>query len=549
MSEKRTVTLSPQQSAVLDFASKTGRGNCLITAVAGSGKTFTLVECLPQLEGYIAVCAYNTSIAGEMEAKVESITFPDGTRCYVGTVHRFGRKALAKAFPKGKLPARGEKSKIDQMMDTIIHPRTRSKGVPKHLQSFVRKAYNLARQQGAGVLSEFAFIDYAAWLNMVEHFDLRDEFANSDGDLPLDVEQLVREGINYTVLLIKYGIHILDKIWDFEDMIYAVLYLNLRVEPNNWVLVDEVQDINPTRRALIKKMLAVGGRAIFVGDPHQAIYGFTGADAKSFENIRKEFDCTDLPLTWSFRCAKSVVRFVQQWVSHIESHPDAPEGEVISMTEEELWQDEPKGINIDTKQEVKIASLNVKDAILCRNNAPLVDLFFALLKKGIASHIEGKDISDKFVKLASRWPAVKTLTALENKIIEYKERQIQKGLQSGREDKAADIADVADAVLAVISGMPRGSSVENLRTRILSMFEKEDGKKMPSVTLTTIHKSKGREWQRVFWYGRNRWNPSSYARQDWQMEQETNLMYVAGTRAMTTLIDIHVPVPPVRRFK
>src|ERR1035441_1304627 len=545
---ERSVMLSPQQNAVLDFTSPTGHGNCLITAVAGSGKTFTLLKAVPGLEGYIAVCAYNTAIAYDIEGKLQGIQLQDGSRAYVGTVHRFGRKALAKVYPKGKLPEKGQKSKIDQMMAAIVHPKTKEVGVPQHLQSFTRKCYNLARQQGAGVLPEFQFSNQAAWLDMVEHFDLRDDFANADGDLPIDVEQLVRDGINCSCRLIKYGITLLDKIWDFEDMIYAVLYQNLRIDPNNWVLVDEVQDINPTRRALIKKMLAVDGRAIFVGDPHQAIYGFTGADANSFANIRKEFNCADLNLTWSFRCSKAVVRFVQQWVSHIESHPDAPEGEVLTMNEEQMWLPEPQGVNVDTHAEATVAPLNADDSILCRNNAPLVDMFFALLKRGIASHIEGRDISEKLIKLATRWPSLKSLSTLEAKITEYKERQIQKGLQSGREDKAADIADIADAVLAVISGMPFGSKVYDLKARILSMFEAADGKKVPSVTLTTIHKSKGREWNRVFWYGRNRYNPSNYARQQWQMEQEINLMYVAGTRAITTLIDVVVPIP-VRRYK
>src|ERR1035441_679220 len=114
------------------------------------------------------------------------------------------------------------------------------------------------------------------------------------------------------------------------------------------------------------------------------------------------------------------------------------------MNEEQMWLPEPQGVNVDTHAEATVAPLNADDSILCRNNAPLVDMFFALLKRGIASHIEGRDISEKLIKLATRWPSLKSLSALEAKITEYKERQIQKGLQSGREDKAADIADIAD---------------------------------------------------------------------------------------------------------
>lgn len=540
---------TPQQQAVLDFTSRTGNGggrNGLVTAVAGSGKSFTLVACVPGMDGYITICAFNTPIANEMEVKIQKIKLSDGTRVFAGTIHRFGRKALAIAFPKGRLPKKelGEPSKILWLMDTIVHPKTQEVGVPKFLRNFVYKAYNLGRQLGVGVLPHFAFNNLPKWMEMVEHFDLRDVFANSDGDLPLDIDQLVTDGLRWTCLVIKYGIHVLDRVWDFEDFIYGVLYLNLRVEPNSWVMVDECQDLNDIKRALIKKMLVVGGRALFVGDPHQAIYGFTGADAASFANIRKEFDCVDLNLTWSFRCAKSIVRFVQQWVGHIESHPDAPEGDVIVMDENQIWQDDMVGTDYFTGEAKTQTKLGVGDAILCRNNAPLVELFFALLKRGIPSHIEGKEISEDLVKMATRWPRLKTLSALENNLIEYKERAIQKGLASGREDKAEKIGDTVDAVLAVISGLPVGSKVEDLVTRIKNMFEDTVAGEMPkTVTLTSIHKSKGREWSRVFWYGRNRWNPSSFARQQWQMEQETNLMYVAGTRAKTMLVDITVAIP------
>jgi superfamily I DNA/RNA helicase len=105
-----------------------------------------------------------------------------------------------------------------------------------------------------------------------------------------------------------------------------------------------------------------------------------------------------------------------------------------------------------------------------------------------------------------------------------------------------------DAIIAIISGIGKNKKVQDLEDKIVGMFQDTQGNKSKTLTLTSIHKSKGREWDRVFWYGRNRWNPSSYARQDWQMEQEKNLMYVAGTRAKTTLVDIVVPIPKKKGY-
>src|SRR5690606_18120963 len=106
--------------------------------------------------------------------------------------------------------------------------------------------------------------------------------------------------------------------------------LDLRVREFDNVLVDEAQDLNVAQRILIRRMLKEGGRLIAVGDPRQAIYGFRGADSDSFRLIGEEFNATDLPLTVTFRCPKAVVAQAQRYVSHIQAHETAPEGEVIT---------------------------------------------------------------------------------------------------------------------------------------------------------------------------------------------------------------------------
>lgn len=516
------IKLSPQQAALVEFA-KTGDGNALVSAVAGSGKTSTLLSVLDVLSGSVAFAAYNKKIADEIESKV-SDKFKYKAKIDVGTFHRFGRRAWMRLHPTSKVSGTKDhpEEKIDKMLKEYIDED--SEQVPEAYKPFVRKAYTLARQWGAGILPEFKFSDQAAWLDLVDHFDLEEEFENSEGNLPPNVEQLVRKAINWTVRIIKYGIKISPKLIDFEDMIYMPLRYQMSVQQFDWILVDECQDINPTRRAFSKKMLKFGGRAIFVGDPRQAIYGFTGADAKSFDNIRHEFGCKDFPLTWSFRCPAAVVRYAQQWVKHIESAPGAPEGEVRTIDSTKLYEE----------------NLQRTDAILCRNNAPLVDLFFALLRKGIPAHIEGKDIAGQLINIINRYKTNNIVT-LQDRLQAYKARAIAKAKTNGKEEKAGQIADSVDAICAVIHNLPPTGTVFDLRNKIKSMFQDDLGNKLETLTLTSSHKSKGREWERVFWYGRNRYNPSPYARQDWQREQEDNLCYVSATRSKNILIDVTVP--------
>jgi superfamily I DNA/RNA helicase len=79
----------------------------------------------------------------------------------------------------------------------------------------------------------------------------------------------------------------------------------------------------------------------------------------------------------------------------------------------------------------------------------------------------------------------------------------------------------------------------DLKATIERMFgNTKPGERPTTIVLSTVHKSKGREWDRVYILGRDQLMPSRYARQDWQVQQELNLIYVAITRAKAELIDV-----------
>jgi superfamily I DNA/RNA helicase len=97
-----------------------------------------------------------------------------------------------------------------------------------------------------------------------------------------------------------------------------------------------------------------------------------------------------------------------------------------------------------------------------------------------------------------------------------------------------------------MSTLPDEAPIASIQTAINSLFgDTPAGERPRVVTLSTIHKSKGREWPRVLWWGANAYQPSPFARQVWQQGQERNLMYVAATRAQETLV--HVTVEKKRR--
>ena len=93
-------------------------------------------------------------------------------------------------------------------------------------------------------------------------------------------------------------------------------------------------------------------------------------------------------------------------------------------------------------------------------------------------------------------------------------------------------------------------NVFDLVALIKSMFSDSDDKfaNKNLVTLSSVHKSKGLEWNRVFLLGREQFMPSKFAKKQWQKDQERNLIYVAVTRAMTELVEVcEIPEASDRR--
>jgi DNA helicase II / ATP-dependent DNA helicase PcrA len=279
------------------------------------------------------------------------------------------------------------------------------------------------------------------------------------------------------------------------------------------------------RREFARRMLRPEGRSIWIGDKNQAIYGFGGADSESMNIISDQFKPTLFPLTTTYRCSLAVVRYAREWTPAMEPRPDAPEGLVKTIEAEKLLAE----------------NLRPSDAILCRNTAPLVDLALKLIRAGIGCKVEGRDIGQNLWKLAERWKRVKTVEILSERLREYRQVQVAILKKRGKDMQAEQVADTVDSLLAIIESLPTRATLFDLKKKIEGMFgDSEAGKPQTLLTLSTIHKAKGREWPRVFWFGYNVYNPSPYATQEWEKEQEDNLMYVAATRAIDTLFKVHL---------
>jgi DNA helicase II / ATP-dependent DNA helicase PcrA len=486
--------LTPQQAAAIKEV-ETGSGSIVLSAVAGAGKTSVLIEMLKATEGSVAFCAFNKSIAKEIEFKVNQQNINKDVK--VGTVHSFGFGAIRRAISRVNVD--GNK------IQTIV--RDNFNNEESNMQTFLISAVAMAKEVG---IRACVNDNYNTWIQMFDHYDLWNS-------LPLDVNTDKAIGLCQDVLDISNKTL---NVVDFSDMIYLPILKKMRIWKYSNIFLDEAQDTNATRRALVKMMLAPKGRLIAVGDPHQAIYGFTGADSNALDLIQKEFKAKELPLSVTFRCPKNVVKFAQQYVSHIESHPDSADG----IVDECNLQDLP---NLVTQE----------DAIICRNTKPLVEVAYNLIRNKIPCKVEGRKIGEGLIKLAQRWK-VKTVGTLINKLEAYKEKEIEKYKKKENDSMCQVIEDQVETLGVFIDQCKLDDPISTLVKKIQELFDDTENKNI--LVLSTIHRSKGREFNHVFALGMDTYSPSKWAKKEWELIQENNLLYVQATRAKNHLTKVNV---------
>lgn len=510
-------TPSPYQQAIFDEV-ETGYGHIQISAVAGSGKTTTLVELLKRVpyatRCKTLMCAFNREIRDTLAAKAPE-------EVAVKTNHGIGYGAIATQFgPRGtKFNAKVDDKKYDAIAFYYWTTKHRPvESAPLEEEEFVGKVLHFVR---------------VTLTDCNDPEAIKAMCAEREVDLPATgyaTERLL-EAIP---ILLRWGANGLPspdrdmrtyhptECIDYDDMIWLPYYLNLRAKKYDLVLVDECQDLSAAQLHLIMKSLATGGRMIAVGDPRQAIYAFTGADAGAFKRIGEELGAKLMPLSVCYRCPRRVIEEAQKLVPEIECSDYADEG-VVDTCEERSFMQLVKPL----------------DMILCRTNAPLITTAFRLIIAGKPAKVRGRDIGKNMMKAIDQ--IEKQPGFFFGNFVEAVEKW--RGLQlhlavskANAESLIQSANDRADCLLALYEGaLTMGAhSTGDLRVYAEDLFT---DKKNGSILLSTVHKAKGLEADRVYIL-RKELMPHPCAKTDAQREQELNLIYVAVTRAQKELFTV-----------
>lgn len=311
----------------------------------------------------------------------------------------------------------------------------------------------------------------------------------------------------------------------FDDQLWLPIVNGWELPKYDLVMVDECQDLSPARRKLVLMSLKPGGRVVAVGDRYQAIYGFAGASVDSLPELIKELDAEVLPMTFTRRCAASIVAEAQNVDPNIkiEAIPEAAEGIVDEL--------DIKAI-LDT--------VRPGDVIISRTNAPLVSLFFKLAKSGQKSVMLGKDFASQLVYRIKAWKSQASDEGIEfdgNYMLAANSAAFEMYCDKLGESNAAQkdkARDMMEIVAALCEDLPLDSTdtPETVIDRLYKSFAQDNAKEEKGcVVLSSTHKFKGAERDRVFLLIETYSPGNSKSGRDGEGQEESNLLYVGITRA------------------
>lgn len=386
---------------------------------------------------------------------------------------------------------------------------------------------------------------------------------------------------------------------DFDDLLIRACRMAREKPPAfPYLLVDEFQDISPLQYRLIQAW-SRGGREVFIiGDPNQAIYGFRGADPESFSCFCGEADTQTVCLVKNYRSSPEILRASREVIrnealpekdkkGNAFPEPVQPSAFPVRMVQAAGEREEAifiakeinrlvGGIDMldaqesdDSRQERRVRGF-ADIAVLYRTHRQAEILELCLKKEGIPYVVTGREdfLEDDVVRgslgffRSLKDPKDRLSRQLCEKFLWSDERNMESGytyLQM--EEKYQGLwRRKAPGKLWELwrrdMGLLENPSMEKLALMAVFYKTMEEmltaldfgresdlrrcGQKRyvsDSVTLMTMHGSKGLEFPAVFLYGiRKGMVPLTFEGRGTDDGEERRLLYVAMTRAREELI-------------
>ena len=462
---------------------KTGKGNLIVRARAGTGKTTTIIEAINHApERKILLAAFNKRIASELKDRLKNQS------AEAKTLHSVGVSFLYRNW---------EGAQLDEDRGERLAKRALPAGAPGPVINLVKRLAALAK--GAAPKASVGDL-----VDMAYSFDIdADDALEEQGWTTLKIAECAARAMGLAIEN--------DGTFDFDDMIYVPVALNWVTPRFDLVVIDEAQDMNAAQLTLAKK----GGRIVVVGDDMQAIYAFRGADSNSLDRLKTELKAIEKSLTITYRCPKSVVRLANTIVLDFEAGPTQPEGSVTDASLEQM-----------------IEKASAGDFVLSRKNAPLAKVCLSFIRKGRKAMIEGRDVGASLLAIIKKINA-RDIPMFLQRLSSWEKKQlarVQKAVKSERasKNKLAFIADQAETLRAFAE---TSKSVTEMTSKISDMFQETVGGKKDYIVCSSVHKAKGQERQRV-------WGLVDTLMNGRGDPEEDNIAYVMYSRAQMHFVKV-----------
>lgn len=441
-----------------------------INAAAGSGKTSTLTLLANAIQKPSLYIAFNKAIAREAYEK-----FPDHVICK--TTHSLAYGSFGHQLA-GKLKRAKGRYKNVAVTSSEIAKYYKLKDMKSGEKIISANAIGLMVKE---TVKRFeASADQEITRSNISWRQAKELFPDSvERDIALSVVELAAKK------LWKDRIDVHSDVLATHNTYLKLFQLSKPVLDYEVIYLDEAQDSNDVVLDIFTNQKHA--KLIAVGDSYQAIYGWNGA-----VNAMKKLQYPCKELTKSFRFGQTIADVARAVI---------------------------RG-GIDVKGFEKVNSrldyvdTSIPYTIIYRTNAALLDDAVSLLRSGETVSVE-VDTND-FIKQLQSAEAL-----LNGDMNNVKHDMVIPYSSWSDYVKAKDESPEIGRVVSIVEQGRVGTFVSALRG-----VKKDDN---AHVTLTTCHKSKGREWDQVILAGDFREVAEN------TNQEELNLIYVGVTRAMKVL--------------